>query len=103
MSNSKPPQKRTQRPAGTPESREKQLSAAAYDLAEKQLRDGTASAAVIVHFLKLSSTREALERDKLAKETILMTAKVDSISKDREIEELTTNAMEAMKSYRKTE
>lgn len=47
------------RPGLTPESREDQLVALAIDLAEKQLLEGTASAQVISHFLKIGSTKRA--------------------------------------------
>ena len=45
------------RPALTPEARENQMIALAVDLAEQQLRDGTASSQVITHYLKLGSTK----------------------------------------------
>ena len=45
------------RPALTPEARENQLVSLAVDLAEKQLREGTASSQVITHYLKLGSTK----------------------------------------------
>ena len=56
----KPTPKR--RTAMTPEGREGQMVALAVDLAERQLREGTASSQVITHFLKLGSERERLER-----------------------------------------
>ena len=43
------------RPALTPEARENQLIALAVNLAEKQLREGTASSQVITHYLKKST------------------------------------------------
>ena len=51
---------RQTRPALTPEARENQLISLATDLAEKQLREGTASSQIIAHYLKLGSTREKL-------------------------------------------
>ena len=56
---------RRMRPALTPEARENQLVSLAVDLAEQQLRDGTASSQVITHYLKLGSTKERLEKEKL--------------------------------------
>ena len=55
---------RMMRPALTPEARENQLVSLAVDLAEKQLREGTASSQVITHYLKLGSTKERIERRK---------------------------------------
>ena len=49
---------RMMRPALTPEARENQLVSLAVDLAEKQLREGTASSQVITHYLKLGSTKK---------------------------------------------
>jgi hypothetical protein len=62
---SKPNQKLLKKrpPAATPEARENQLAALAYDLAEKQLREGTASSQVVTHFLKAVSTRERVEKE----------------------------------------
>ena len=56
------------RPALTPEARENQLISLAVDLAEKQLREGTASSQVITHYLKLGSTKERLEKEILEKQ-----------------------------------
>ena len=54
---------RMMRPALTPEARENQLVSLAVDLAEKQLREGTASSQVITHYLKLGSTKERIEKE----------------------------------------
>lgn len=90
---------RKMRPALTPEAREKQLISLAVDLAEQQLRDGTASSQVIAHFLKLGSTREKLENEKKRKEMELIEAKTESIESSKRIESLYEDAMNAMRSY----
>lgn len=87
------------RPAKTPEGRENQMIALAMDVAEKQMRDGTASAQVITHFLKLGSTKETLEKEMLAKRTALLSAKTESLESARRVEELYENALEAMRIY----
>ena len=87
------------RPGLTPESRENQLIALAIDLAEKQLKEGSASSQVISHFLKLGSTNNALEKAILEKQTALLTAKTEAIKSGKVIEQLYTNALEAMRSY----
>ena len=61
------PNAKKNRVATSPEARENQLISLAVDLAEQQLRDGTASSQVISHFLKLASTKERLEREILEK------------------------------------
>lgn len=87
------------RPALTPEARENQMIALAIDLAEQQLRDGTASSQVITHFLKLGSTREKIEKEILEKQKVMIEAKTESLQSTKRIEELYANAMEAMKDY----
>lgn len=91
--------RRMHRPATTPEGRENQLISLAADLAEKQLIEGTASSQVITHFLKLSSTREKLEQERLQRENLLLSAKVDQIASGKRIEELYENALNAMRTY----
>ena len=91
-------QKRS-RPALTPEARENQLVSLAINLAEQQLRDGTASSQVITHYLKLGSQKERLEREKLQRENELLKAKTDSIASAKRTEELYENALRAMREY----
>lgn len=86
-------------PAKTVEGREGQLANLAVDLAEKQMREGTASAQVITHFLKLASTREGLEQEKLRGENAVLLAKVESMASGKRIEELYDKAIKAMRVY----
>ena len=86
-------------PARTPEARERQMVALAVDLAEKQLRDGTATSQVVTHFLKLGSTREQLEQEKLRQDNDLVRAKVEAMASVKRIEELYESALNAMRSY----
>lgn len=87
------------RAATTPEDREKQLISAAVDLAEQQILAGTASSQVITHFLKLGSTREILEQERLAGEVQLAKAKIEAMESTMRIEELYGKALEAMHAY----
>lgn len=87
-------------PATTPDGRERQLIAAAYDLAEEQIRNGSATAQVITHFLKLGTEREKLERQRLQGENELLKAKVESIASSAKTQELYEKALEAFTSYR---
>lgn len=93
------PKKPRFRPATTDEGREGQLITLAYDLAEKQFRDGTASSQVTTHFLKAGSTRERLEQRRLENENLLLSAKIEQIHSAKRIEELYENALNAMKAY----
>lgn len=87
------------RPAITPEQRENQMISLAVDLAEKQLRDGTASSQVITHYLKLAGEKERLEREILARQKELITAKTESLKAAKKVEELYSAAIAAMKRY----
>lgn len=89
-------------PATTPQGRENQVVALAYDVAEKQLLSGTASSQVITHFLKLGTERERLERVKLEQETLLAQAKVEQLASAARIEELYAEAMDAFRGYQPT-
>lgn len=91
--------KKTVRPPRTPEERERLVIGEAMNLAEKQILDGTASPSVIVHFLKLGSSRERLEQEMLAKKTELAGAQIESLQSSQRLEELYVQAMEAMKIY----
>ena len=76
----------TEYPAATTmEARENQLIALAYDLVEQRIRDGTASAAETVHFLKMGSQRDRIERD--------------IMKEPKRLEALYSDAIEAMRSY----
>ena len=86
-------------PARTPDARERQLIAAAVDLAERQLADGTASAQVISHYLKLGSSRERLEQERLEGEVDLIRAKRDNMVSAARVEELYGEAINAMRAY----
>lgn len=87
------------RRATSPTARENQLIAYAYDLAEKQLKEGTASSQVISHFLKLGSTSGRLEQDILTEQKKLIKAKTENIESSKKSEELYADALKAMKKY----
>ena len=93
------PVKPKRAPARTLESRENQLIALAYDLAEKQLRDGTASSQTIHEFAQRGSTRDQLEKERLVHENELLKAKTDAIKSARSQEELYEKAISAMRMY----
>lgn len=94
------PTKTSIRPALTPEGRENQCISLAIDLAEQQLRDGTASSQVITHFLKLGSSKASLEKAKLEYETELIRAKSKALESNQHSEELYLEALQAMQLYK---
>ena len=87
------------RPALNPEARENQLVSLAVDLAEQQLRDGTASSQVITHYLKLGSRREKLEREKIELENELTRARTEAVASSKDVEELMERAIDSMRRY----
>ena len=86
-------------PAITPEGREQQLINLAYNEAEKQIINGTASSQIITHFLKLGAEKTKLENQKLQKEIEFLKVKADSVEAAQKSEELYENALKAMKTY----
>lgn len=86
-------------PATTPLGRERQMIALAVDLAERQMTDGSASAQVVTHYLKLGSTRERLEQEKMRNEIELTKAKIQQIASVEKIEKLYSEAISAMRNY----
>ena len=87
------------RPALTPEARENQMIALAMDLAEQQLRDGTASSQLITEFVKRGSTKARLEKEILEEQKELMAAKTQNLQSAQRIEELYEKALSSMRDY----
>lgn len=87
------------RRATSEENREAQLVSLAMDLSEKQLVEGTASSQVITHYLKLGSTRERLEQERLRNENELLRSKVEQLASAKRTEEMYEKAMRAMRHY----
>src|SRR4051794_22605914 len=85
--------------ARTPEAREDELAAAAYDLAERQIEEGSASSQVITHFLKAGSRRERMDLLKAEHEIELMQVKKKQIEGQEHLQELFADAIGAMRSY----
>lgn len=91
--------RRRGRPAFSPEERENQLISKASDLVERQLEDGTATSQVITHFLKLGSSREKLEQERIRNENKMLAAKADQLASQQRVEELYAKALSAMRGY----
>ena len=86
-------------PATSPEHRESQLTSLAMDLAERQLREGTATSQVVTHFLKLASEKEKLEREILQSKKELMEEQTAALKSSKKTEELYEQALAAMQAY----
>jgi hypothetical protein len=76
-----------------------QLADAAYDLAEEQISSGTASSQVITHFLKVGSSRERLEQERMRHEVELMEAKREHMESQKRVESLFGEAIQAFRGY----
>lgn len=90
---------RTLPPARTPEQQENRMISLAIELAEKQLMDGTASPTIINHYLKLATTKEQHELEKVKLENQLLKARTDQISSQAKSEAMYKEAIEAFKLY----
>lgn len=86
-------------PATTPEGREQQIIAIAYDLAEKRIREGTASAQEVTHFLKAGQTRNQLEIKRLEVDIKLAEAKASQIGNEEQLAKLQAEAIRAFTGY----
>ena len=86
-------------PARTPEDRENQLMASAIDLVEKQIAEGTVSSQVLTHYIRMSSSRNRLEEQKLRLETERIRVQNDDILRAREREEDYDKVLIALRRY----
>jgi len=73
--------------------------AAAFDLVEKRIHDGSASAQETVHFLRLGTTRERLEQEKLHNELGVLQARVKEMENRRSGEDMYNKALAAFRGY----
>ena len=93
-------QPRRRAPAATPEEREQQLIALTIDCVERQLMEGTASSQVMTHFLKLATSKNRLEEEKLRSENEVLKRKALAFDQQESTEKLFKEAMDAMRSYK---
>lgn len=87
-------------PAYTPEGRENQLIALAYDKVEERIQNNQASAQELVHFLRLGTEKAKLEKEKLEIDKKLAEAKIKSLGSDEELKDITKKALTAFSSYK---
>ena len=87
------------RPPLTPEAEENQLISLATDLVKQRLIDGTASSQETTHFLKLGSSKARIEKEILERQRDLISAKTEALQAAKRIEELYTDAINAMRRY----
>lgn len=83
----------------SPEAQENRMISLAVDLAEKQLREGTASSQIISMYLKLATVREKKELEILDKQSKLIDAKIQNLESIQELKDLYGDAIKAFRSY----
>lgn len=86
-------------PALTPEDREDQLISLAVDLAEQRLRDGTASNQLIAEIMKLGTTKERLQKEKLQRENEMLRAKTKVLQAQEQSNQMYAQVLDAIRSY----
>lgn len=87
------------RPARTPEARENQMIAKAWDRIEERIDNGTATASELIMVAKWGSQKERLEQQLNEKKMELMTAKTEALQSAKRIEALYGEAMAAFRRY----
>ena len=87
------------RPPYSEEAAEQRLISLAYDRAEEQLRNGTASSQIISQLLKAGSTNAKLEKKILEVQHENIVAKTEAIKAMQRNDELFKDALTAMKTY----
>ncbi len=85
--------------SSTPEGRENELIDMAYNEVARRIANHEATSAELVHFLKMGSEKERLERSKLEAEMELQRAKTVAIEEGRSMEQIAKEAMDAFKRY----
>lgn len=83
----------------TVEARERQLVALAVNQAEKMLEEGKAPPAVLMHYLRLGASDYPLRKERLERQNDLFKAKTEAIERQENLEEITKNAIDAMRRY----
>lgn len=86
-------------PPRTAEAREQMLKGLAMDLAEKQLRDGTATSQLTTTVLKMASVREELELEKLRNENKMLEAKAEALAGQAAAQAMYEDALKAFRTY----
>lgn len=87
------------RPAMSIEERENEMISLAVDLCEERLRNKTATAQEIIHYLKLATVRNQKEMELLEMEKELKRAKAEALQAAKTSEEKYAKALQAMRSY----
>lgn len=85
--------------SSTPEGRENELIDMAYNEVARRIANHEATSAELVHFLRMGSEKERLERSKIESEMELQRAKTVAIEEGRSMEAIAAEAIAAFKRY----
>lgn len=86
-------------PPKTDEEAELRLVSLAYQRAEELLESGKAPPSIVLHLLKLGSTRASYELEKMKNENMLLAAKTDSMESQARSEEKYDAVLDAIRLY----
>ena len=86
-------------PVHSQEAREARVVSLAFDLVEERLRKGTATSQETTAIIRLGCQRAKLEREKLAAEAQLATAKAGSLEEQKKNSEMLAEALKAIRAY----
>lgn len=86
-------------PARTEEEAEKRAGGYAMDLALQWLKDGTAPAQIVTHFLKINSPQAQAELEKTRREIELLKAKKKALEMSEEQDKKYQEVIRAISSY----
>ena len=86
-------------PPKTDEEAELRLINLAYQRSEELLESGKALPSMLLHLLKLGSTRATLELEKMKNENMLLAARTDSMESQARSEEKYDKVLDAIKLY----
>lgn len=90
---------RRRSPARTPEERESILISKSLNLVEKQIDDGSVSATVLAQYVKLGSSREVLEQERLRSDNAVLRKKLETMEAAIDVKNLMDEALSAFKGY----
>lgn len=99
MSNSTKKKTVSAKPALSEEATQQRCTALAYQLVEKRLKNGTASATETVHFLKMGSAQARLELENKRLENKMIEAKIKALNSGEESSKRLEEAMKAFAGY----
>lgn len=83
----------------TTKAKENYLANLAYKLAEKKLKDGTASSQIIVTLINAASDKVRLENEKLKSDLAVAEAKIDNLKRQTSSEDLMNEAIKMFRKY----